>query len=129
MNKNHAKRKELKGFQEEEQEDNKENVFSGSREKGMFRDPLHVVVERQKQLQVQETRNVGYHKEIPHDNQNMKHLKLSSSVFKEGADSLDWLRDCEEYFDIYKVADRRRAVIATMHLSGAPRSRYKIFYN
>lgn len=61
------------------------------------------------------------------DVQSLKHLKLTFPVYKEGNDTVEWLRDCEEYFTIFEVSDRRRAAIAAMHLYGTPRSWYKSF--
>lgn len=54
-------------------------------------------------------------------------MKLTFPVYKEGADSREWLRDCEEYFSIYEVNDGKRAAIAAMNLVGTPRSWYKSF--
>lgn len=101
-------------------------------QKGMFRDPLHAAFERQKathrHYKVEEdTKPAGANGGNMKDNQSLRHLKLTFPVYKEGTDSLEWLRDCEEYFTIYEVNDGKRAAIAAMHLSGVPRSWYKSF--
>lgn len=110
----------------------KEDVSPGYGTKGLFKDPSHAAFERHKLFQTtakheDEHRGFGVFREKNSDNQSLKHLKLTFPMFKEGSDSMEWLRDCEEYFDIYEVADRRRAAIAAMHLTGIPRSWYKSF--
>lgn len=52
MNKKSTRNQGGYEFQEEE-DDYKENVFTGSTGKGMFRDPLHVAFERQRTMQRQ----------------------------------------------------------------------------
>lgn len=99
---------------------------------GMFRDPLHAALERQKASQKnvkveEETRAVGLNGGNQKDHQSLRHLKLTFPAYEEGNDSLEWLRDCEEYFAIYEVNDGKRAAIAAMHLSEIPRSWYKSF--
>lgn len=51
--------------------------------------------------------------------QSLKHLKLSFPVYKEGGDTLEWMRDYEKYFSIYEMNDIRRPAIAIMHLTGS----------
>lgn len=102
--------------------------------KGVFRDPAHTAWERQileqqqfKSKYVDEDLEEGNWKEDRKENQSLKHLKLSFPLYKEGSDTLEWLRDCEEYFSIFEVSNKRRAAIASMHLSGTPRAWYKSF--
>lgn len=126
LNKSHLHSKMQEEYEEEVEYDFKENYGPGSTGKGMFRDPAHAAWERQKPwhkpVKMEDSyRTAEYNREI----QSLKHLKLSFPVFKEGSDSLEWLRDCEEYFNIYEASDNRRAAIAAMHLSGTPRSWYK----
>lgn len=98
----------------------------------MFRNPIHAAFIRQKAEQkfgnydetMEEEKGFTGYKGV---NQSLKHLKLSFPMFKEGSDPVEWLRDCEEYFSIYEVEDKRRAAIAAMHLTGVPRSWYKSF--
>lgn len=40
----------------------------------------------------------GLYRDHYNDDQHLKHVKLSFPVFKEGSDSMEGLRDCEEYF-------------------------------
>lgn len=96
--------------------------------KGVFRNPGHADWERQKnqQRKVSKDRDV-VSPEIHKDYQSLKHLRLSFPVLKEGGDAMEWLRDCEEYFNIYEVPDKMKASIAAMHLTGTPRSWYKSF--
>lgn len=119
-------------YSDELEDDYKENVSPGLKGKGLFKDPHHAAFERQRLFQTKnkeedEMRGPGLFREQYSDNQSLKHLKLTFPVFKEGSDSMEWLRDCEEYFSIYEVADKRRAAIAAMHLTGVPRSWYKSF--
>lgn len=117
---------------EEEDIGGMEEQFSTSRGKGMFRNPLHAAWERerfnQKDFKLDDEYQDDRSRHRNHsDQQSLKHLKLSFPVFKEGTDTVEWLRDCEEYFTIYEVNDRRRAAIAAMHLTGVPRSWYKSY--
>lgn len=101
---------------------------SGAPKRGMFRDPIHAALERQKMPHKEsKIENGDRDFNCNLDNQSLKHFKLVFPVYKEGSDNLEWLRDCEEYFTIYEVADRRRAAIAAMHLRGVPKSWYKSF--
>lgn len=97
--------------------------------KGVFRNPAHAAWERQRREQQHENLDeeeeeleVIGGKEERRETHSLRHLKLSFPVFKEGNDTLEWLRDCEEYFSIFEVNDKRRPAIAAMHLSGIPRS-------
>lgn len=108
---------------EEEETGVYEDQFSTPQGKGMFRNPLHAAWERdrrsQKEVKLEaENQEEKFRNRNYNDQQSLKHLKLSFPVFKEGADTGEWLRDCEEYFSIYEVNDKRRAAIAAMHLTG-----------
>ncbi|KAL8123831.1 hypothetical protein AgCh_011723 [Apium graveolens] len=112
--------------------DYKENISPRTYRLGLFKDPYHAASKRQRLFHHQhqmddDPKETEVLKENFNDSQSLKHLKLSFPVYKEGSDSMEWLRNCEEYFSIYDVPDRRRAVIAAMHLSGVPRSWYKSF--
>ncbi|WOH00407.1 hypothetical protein DCAR_0519766 [Daucus carota subsp. sativus] len=58
--------------------------------------------------------------EIPKENLN--HLKLSFPKFVEGSQAVEWLEDCETYFEIYKVVEHKKTTIAGMHLDGNAKS-------
>lgn len=60
------------------------------------------------------------------DASSLTHLKLTFPSLK-GGDAVEWFRDCEEYFSIFKVSENRRPAIATMHMNGTPRYWYKSF--
>lgn len=127
---------ELKRVENFENEEKlvKEEITASAQSKGMFRDPLHAALTRKRVEQgglfgldgsgsedeVKTLVNKGV-------SQSLRHLKLSFPVFKEGSDTMEWLRDCKEYFTIYEVEDKRRPAIAAMHLTGVPRSWYKSF--
>lgn len=101
--------------------------------KGVFRNPTHAAWERQK-LEQQQQENIIEEEDYEEtnwktdkkDSQSLKHLKLSFPVYK-AHDTMEWLTDCEEYFTLFEVSDKRRSAIATMHLTGTPRSSYKSF--
>lgn len=59
------------------------------------------------------------YREIPAENLN--HLKLSFPRFIEGVQAIDWLQDCEMYFEIFKVTELKKTAIAGMHLEGVAR--------
>ena len=92
---------------------------------------MHAAYERQKfhtQLKFEEgNQNIGGSRKTHHKSQSLRHSKLFFPVYKEGSDSMEWLRDCEEYFNIYEVGDSKRSAIAAMHFTGTPRSWYKSF--
>lgn len=132
LNRRSSRRYEEPVYGDELEDDYKENVPPGLKGKGLFKDPHHAAFERQrlfptKNTEEDEMRVPGLYREQYTENQSLKHLKLTFPVFKDGSDSMEWLRDCEEYFNIYEVADKRRAAIAAMHLTGVPRSWYKSF--
>lgn len=111
----------------------KEEFSPGQQHKGVFRNPIHAAFARQKADQKlfgsyddfqEEEKGFTHYKSAT---QSLKHLKLSFPTFKEGSDPVEWLRDCEEYFSIYEVEDKRRATIDAMHLTGVPRSWCKSF--
>ena len=111
-----------------------EEILEITGRRGVFRNPSHAALIRQREghnrLQKGEAEDEEELLEVNGGRQDihtLRHLKLSFPVFKEGSEALEWLRDCEEYFSIYEVVDRKRAAIAVMHLSGVPRSWYKSF--
>lgn len=64
--------------------------------KGVFRDPAHAGWERQKLEQQQLQSKYGDDDlEDRKETQILQHLKMSFPVYKEGSDTLEWLRDCE----------------------------------
>lgn len=122
------------GWKEEfdEEDEYLDDFYNESPQKGVFRDPVHAAKIRQMEdvkpiLKTGiKSRNSEFRSsENRHD--SLKHLKLSFPLYKEGSEALEWIRDCEEYFSIYEVTDRKRSAIAAMHLSGVPRSWYKSY--
>lgn len=108
--------------------DFKENFDPNFTGRGMYRDPLHAAYERQRLRQKEVKSDYGFGESKTHNElHSLKHLKLVFPSFKEGSDTMEWLRDCDEYFTIYEVPDNKRAVIAAMHLNGTPRSWFKSF--
>lgn len=112
---------------EDDIKDVNEDLPPGSQRKGIFRDPLYAAgeiqkTESKKNVEVVGTKKIDDANWVRHkeDVQSLKHLKLSFSVYKEDSDNLEWIRDCEEYFSIYEVQDKRRPAIAAMHLIGSP---------
>lgn len=59
--------------------------------------------------------------------EDLRHLKLVFPSFNEVDDASLWIKDCEQYFDIYHIQEVRKVVIATMHLQGSPKFWYKTY--
>lgn len=119
----------LKPVQLEEFLEEEEEAQVVSKNKGVFRNPTHAALERKKVGHPQHVHKIVEldSDELDgridrNDSQSLKHLKLSFPVYKEGTDTEEWLRDCEEYFTIFEVSDKRRAPIAAKHLVGTTRS-------
>lgn len=60
--------------------------------------------------------------------ESLKHLKLNFPKYKEAKGVTEWIEDCELYFDIFGVQDRKKVVIAGMPLEGLARSWYQVFF-
>ncbi|XP_017241605.1 uncharacterized protein LOC135152094 [Daucus carota subsp. sativus] len=59
--------------------------------------------------------------------QGLQHLKLTFPKFSEGDDVEDWLQDCNQYFEVFGVNERKKVTVAGMHLEGTARSWYHIY--
>ena len=59
--------------------------------------------------------------------QGLQHLKLTFPKFSEGDDVEDWLQDCNQYFEVFGVIERKKVTVAGMHLEGTARSWYHIY--
>lgn len=61
------------------------------------------------------------------EDKDLKHLKLVFPTYMEGEEAMEWIKDCNEYFNIYGVNDKRKAAIAfaSMHLHGVHKAWYK----
>lgn len=117
---------------DEEEDEYLDDFYNESPQKGVFRDPVHAAKIRHTEdvkpilkTGIKSRNSESRSSENRHD--SLKHLKLSFPLYKEGSEALEWIRDCEEYFSIYEVTDRKRSAIAAMHLSGVPRSWYKSY--
>ncbi|XP_074379422.1 uncharacterized protein LOC141720727 isoform X1 [Apium graveolens] len=61
------------------------------------------------------------------EDETLQHLKFSFPKFTRTSKVKEWLEDCELYFDIYRVEDHKRSMIAGMHLEGVARSWYQVY--
>lgn len=64
--------------------------------------------------------------QIKGSNDSLKHLKLQFPKFVEGGGVRGWLEDCEQYFDIFTVPDKKKVVVAGMHLEGVAKRWYQV---
>ena len=59
--------------------------------------------------------------------ENLQHLKLNFPKFDEGKAVEDWVQDCNHYFKMFRVNERKKVTIAGMHLEGTASSWYHIY--
>lgn len=83
-----------------------ENVNPLTNGRGVFKDPLHDACRQRNHTQSRsedQSRMIGGPRETYQESQSLRHLKQTFPVYKDGSDSVELLRDCEDYFNIYQV--------------------------
>ena len=111
-NQKNAEKKGLEASYKEDIEGVEENASPGSFGRGMYRiQYMQLWKDRDNctgRLKLQMKQRVLVLTRI--DQMKSKASQVVISSF-QGADAMEWLRDCEEYFTIYEVHDGKRAAI------------------
>lgn len=56
----------------------------------------------------------------------LHHQRLKSPKFVETSEAKEWLQDCEHYYDIFSVSEKKLAVTG-MHLEGVAKSWFRTY--